>query len=100
MTALVGLLMYGIPNMKLDKKLIEKRNQIMEKEGISFFCNVNVGVDKDPQELINNYDAILLACGASQARHLPIAGANLKNVHLAMDFFACKHQEFFRFKFS
>ena len=89
-----GLLMYGIPNMKLDKKLIEKRNQIMEKEGISFFCNVNVGVDKDPREIIENYDAILLACGASQARHLPIAGANLKNVHLAMDFLHANTKSF------
>ncbi len=81
-----GLLMYGIPNMKLDKKLVEKRTNIMREEGIEFKTGVFVGQDVDPEELIENYDALLLAFGSTRPRDLPVEGRNLHGIHFAMDF--------------
>lgn len=66
-----GLLMYGIPNMKLDKKVITRRIDLMKAEGISFVCGVDVGKDISSEEILKQYDAIVLACGAKQARTLP-----------------------------
>ena len=83
-----GLLMYGIPNMKLDKKIIERRIQLMKEEGIIFITNKNVGVDLTKEELLLNYDAIVLCCGAKQARDLKVPGRNSKGIHLAVDFLA------------
>ncbi|MFW5801705.1 MAG: glutamate synthase subunit beta, partial [Spirochaeta sp.] len=81
-----GLLMYGIPNMKLDKALVQKRNRIMEQEGIDFRPNTNVGVDITMQQLVEDYDAVLIAAGATNPRDLPVPGRELKGVHFAMDF--------------
>lgn len=81
-----GLLMYGIPNMKLDKELVEKRNGIMAEEGIEFRPNTNVGVDIPVQKLVDDYDAVLIAAGATKPRDLPVPGRELKGVHFAMDF--------------
>ena len=81
-----GLLMYGIPNMKLDKALVEKRNAIMADEGITFVPNTTVGRDVDPNDLVADFDAVLLACGATKPRDLPIPGRELRGIHFAMEF--------------
>jgi len=81
-----GLLMYGIPNMKLEKSDIERRVQLMRDEGIEFIVNADVGKNVDVKELVDGNDAVLLATGATLARDLPIPGREAKGVHLAMDF--------------
>ena len=82
-----GLLMYGIPNMKLDKRIVvDRRVQIMEAEEIKFVTNCEVGVNLSAQDLVNDFDAIVLCGGATKPRDLPVEGRNLKGVHFAMDF--------------
>ncbi len=81
-----GLLMYGIPNMKLDKRLVEQRNAIMASEGIEFRPGVWVGRDIDPEQLIADWDAVLLTVGATKPRDLPTPGRQLNGIHFAMDF--------------
>src|SRR5262245_40604708 len=82
-----GLLMYGIPNMKLDKeKVVLRRLQTMEKEGVTFVCNTEVGKDLPAQQLMDQFDAIVLCTGATKPRDLPIPGRELKGVHFAMEF--------------
>jgi glutamate synthase (NADPH/NADH) small chain len=81
-----GLLMYGIPDFKLEKARVHRRVEQMRAEGIEFRCNANVGVNVDVQELRENYDALLLTGGATQGRDLPIPGRELKGVHFAMEF--------------
>lgn len=81
-----GLLMYGIPNMKLDKKLVEQRNGMMTAEGISFRTNVDIGRDISAKELLDRHDAVVLACGATRPRDLPVPGRDLEGIHFAMDF--------------
>ncbi|WP_297568628.1 glutamate synthase subunit beta [uncultured Faecalibaculum sp.] len=81
-----GLLMYGIPNMKLDKSVVERRIRKMEAEGIRFVFNVEAGVDVSREELKQEYDAILLSCGSRQARDLQIPGRELSGIHFAVDY--------------
>jgi len=82
-----GLLMYGIPNMKLDKEeVVLRRLKLMEKEGIKFICNATVGENVEPQDLIAKFDATVLCTGATQPRNLPIEGRDLKGVHFAMEY--------------
>ncbi|MEL0066578.1 MAG: glutamate synthase subunit beta [Gammaproteobacteria bacterium] len=81
-----GLLMYGIPNMKLDKGVVERRIQLLRDEGIEFIVNADVGKSIDPTQLVADNDAVLLATGATLARDLPIPGRDAKGVHLAMEF--------------
>lgn len=81
-----GLLMYGIPNMKLDKGIVERRIQLMRDEGVAFEVNADVGKNVDAQPLVDGNDAVLLATGATVARDLPIPGRDARGVHLAMDF--------------
>jgi len=81
-----GLLMYGIPNMKLEKTLIDRRVDLMREEGIEFVTNANVGDNIDVKELVSNNDAMLLATGATTPRDLPVEGRDLEGVHFAMDF--------------
>src|SRR5262245_41400422 len=82
-----GLLMYGIPNMKLDKKLVvERRIKLMEAEGVKFVTNCEVGVKLPAEQLRKDHDAIVLCGGATKPRDLPIEGRNLKGVHFAMEF--------------
>ena len=82
-----GLLMYGIPNMKLDKKeVVLRRLKVMEQEGIKFICNANVGDNVEPQIFRKEYDATVICTGATQPRDLPIEGRSLKGVHFAMEF--------------
>lgn len=81
-----GLLMYGIPNMKLDKRLVQKRIDLMAAEGIEFVLNTNVGADVAAARLRAEYDAVILACGATKPRDLSIPGRHLKGIHFAMQF--------------
>ncbi len=81
-----GLLMYGIPNMKLDKSVVQRRIDLLAAEGIEFRPGVDVGEDLAPEELRLQFDAIVLACGATKPRDLPVEGRDLKNIHFAMDF--------------
>ncbi len=82
-----GLLMYGIPNMKLDKeKVLMRRIRILEEEGIKFVCNTEIGKDISASALVNDNDAVILCIGAGKPRDLPIEGRNLKGIHFAMDF--------------
>ena len=81
-----GLLMYGIPNMKLEKNDVLRRVGLMEEEGVKFVTNANVGVDVCPKELMANNDAVLLATGATNPRNLPIPGRELNGIHFAMEF--------------
>ena len=83
-----GLLMYGIPNMKLGKReVVLRRTKLMEEEGISFVCNTEVGGAAYPAEkLRTDFDAVVIATGSTQPRDLPIEGRSLKGIHFAMDF--------------
>ncbi len=81
-----GLLMYGIPNMKLDKGIVERRVKLLRDEGVEFELNADVGNTVDVQQLIAENDALLLATGALVARDLPIPGRDGPGVHLAMEF--------------
>jgi glutamate synthase (NADPH/NADH) small chain len=82
-----GLLMYGIPNMKLDKKeVVLRRLNLLEKEGVKFVCNTEVGKNLPAEKLLKNFDAVILATGATKPRDLPIPGRELKGIHFAMDF--------------
>ncbi len=81
-----GLLRYGIPDFKLDKKFIDRRIKLMEEEGITFKTNANVGVNIDATELKKEFDAIVLSGGATSPRDLPIQGRELKGIYFAMEF--------------
>lgn len=89
-----GLLMYGIPNIKLEKGVIERRLDIMKAAGITFLLNAEVGKDISPQALVENYDAVLLCAGAGKARELEVEGRNLKGVYQAMDFLKSNTKSF------
>jgi len=82
-----GLLMYGIPNMKLDKRqVVERRLKLMEAEGITFRCNAHVGRNFESRLLLKEFDAIVICTGATQARDLHVDGRKLDGVHFAMDY--------------
>ncbi len=82
-----GLLMYGIPNMKLDKSVIYRRQRLMEAEGVTFRTGVNVGADLAASDLLKGYDAVVLACGAKQARGLKGGDPKeIKGIYYAVDF--------------
>ena len=85
-----GLLMYGIPNMKLDKGIVERRVDLMRQEGVTFVTNADVGDGTDGTlsvtDLIDEVDALLLTTGATVPNNLPIPGRELDGVHFAMDF--------------
>ena len=81
-----GLLMYGIPNMKLDKDVVQRRVDLLAEEGIEFKTNIEVGKDITSDELKSNYDAVVIATGATKPRDLDVDGRSLKGVHFAMEF--------------
>ncbi|KAK4228981.1 putative glutamate synthase [NADPH] [Podospora fimiseda] len=81
-----GLLMYGIPNMKLDKRVVERRTNFMAAEGIQFKTGVAIGEDIKLMDLKAENDAVIIATGATVARDLPIKGRNLEGIHYAMEF--------------
>ena len=81
-----GLLALGIPDFKLDKGVLNRRLDIMGKEGIKFETGVNVGVDLPAEQLLEDFDAICLACGSTVPRDLPVPGRELDGVHFAMEY--------------
>ena len=82
-----GLLMYGIPNMKLEKnEVVLRRIKLLEDEGVKFVCNCEVGKDVTSKQLMDDFDAVVLCTGATKPRDLPIEGRALKGVHFAMEF--------------
>ncbi len=82
-----GLLMYGIPNMKLDKQeVVQRRLTLLEDEGVKFVCNTTVGGNYPAENLSKEFDATILCTGATKPRDLPIPGRELKGIHFAMDF--------------
>lgn len=81
-----GLLIYGIPDFKLEKWVVERRVQIMQDEGIEFKVNTEVGTDVSVQEIMDHYDVIVVCTGATIPRDLNIPGRNAKGVHFAMEF--------------
>ncbi|MFO1401755.1 MAG: glutamate synthase subunit beta [Steroidobacteraceae bacterium] len=82
-----GLLMYGIPNMKLDKRaVVLRRIGQLEQEGVKFLCNAHVGENVEAQLLLKDFDAIVVCTGATQPRDLPVEGRKLGGVHFAMEY--------------
>lgn len=81
-----GLLMYGIPNMKLEKSVVDRRVSLMKAEGIEFLTGVNVGKDIGADELLKTYDAVVICCGAGNPRDLKVENRNVKGVYFAVDF--------------
>jgi glutamate synthase (NADPH/NADH) small chain len=82
-----GLLMYGIPNMKLDKReIVLRRIELMEQSGIKFLCNANVGDNVEAQLLLRDFDATVICTGATEPRDLPVDGRALGGVHFAMEY--------------
>ncbi len=81
-----GLLMYGIPNMKLDKRVVQRRVDLLAQEGIRFITRCEVGRDLPAGKLLEDYDAVVLCCGATKPRDLPVEGRNLRGIHFAMEF--------------
>jgi len=81
-----GLLMYGIPQMKLEKQLVDRRVKLLAQEGVNFVVGTCVGKDFPTARLRADFDAVVLCGGATKARDLPIEGRNLKGIHLAMEF--------------
>lgn len=80
-----GLLMYGIPNMKLDKKIVERRINLMKAEGVTFITNADVGRNVDARQLLSEYDAVALCCGAKKARPLSAQGSDAQGIMFAVD---------------
>ncbi len=81
-----GLLMYGIPNMKLDKQIVQRRIDLMAAEGVKFITNTEVGRDYPAEQLLAEFDAVVLCGGATKPRDLPVAGRDLNGIHFAMEF--------------
>lgn len=81
-----GLLMYGIPNMKLEKRIVERRIHLMEAEGVTFLTNTDVGKDISAKQLVKEYDAVVLCCGAKQPRDLNVEKRNTQGIYFAVDF--------------
>jgi glutamate synthase (NADPH/NADH) small chain len=81
-----GLLIYGIPNMKLDKSLVENRVRIMSEENVKFVLNSEVGHDVPVSRMLNDFDAIVLCCGSTNERRLNVPGSDLNGVHTAIEF--------------
>jgi glutamate synthase (NADPH) small chain len=84
--AIGGLLRFGIPDFKLNKKIIDRRLAILKEEGIQFVCNANIGVNVSIETLVAEYDAICIAIGAGQPRDIQVEGRNLKGIHFALDY--------------
>ena len=88
-----GLLIYGIPNFKLEKFVVERRTNLLKKSGIKFIQSFEVGKDKTLDELKEQHDAILISTGVYKAREIEIPGQNLKNIFPAMDFLTASNKK-------
>ncbi|HMA99579.1 MAG TPA: FAD-dependent oxidoreductase, partial [Spirochaetota bacterium] len=87
-----GLLRYGIPDFKLKKKIIDRRLNLMQEQGIRFECNVEIGEDISMRYLKNNYDAVVLAIGAGKPRDLPLASRSLQGIYFAMEYLTASNK--------
>jgi glutamate synthase (NADPH) small chain len=88
-----GLLMYGIPNMKLDKEqVVLRRLNVLEAEGVTFVCNTEVGKDLPVETLLKDFDAVVLCTGSTRPRDLTVPGRDLQGVHFAMEFLTANTQ--------
>ncbi len=81
-----GLLMYGIPNMKLEKHIIDRKTNVMKEEGIEFITSANVGKDIKAEKILKDFDRVILTCGASNPRDIKIAGREANGIYFAVDF--------------
>ena len=81
-----GLLRYGIPDFKLEKRIVDRRLEQLHAEGIEFQTNINVGVNPTGEQLMKDFDAVMLAIGAEKHRDVEIPGRELKGIHYAMDY--------------
>ena len=81
-----GLLMYGIPNMKLEKQVVERKINVMEAEGVIFVTGTDVGKDLKAEKLLKDFDRVVLACGASNPRDINVPGRDAKGIYFAVDF--------------
>jgi glutamate synthase (NADPH/NADH) small chain len=81
-----GLLMYGIPNMKLDKSIVERRVDLLKQAGVHFVLNTEVGKDISAKSIVDSFNAVVLCGGATKARSIEIEGSNSKGIHFAVDF--------------
>ncbi|MGN0710614.1 MAG: glutamate synthase subunit beta, partial [Anaerovoracaceae bacterium] len=81
-----GLLMYGIPNMKLEKHIVDRRIKLMEAEGVEFVYNTAIDTKKQAEKLLKDFDAVILACGASVPRDIQVSGREGKGIYFAVDF--------------
>jgi glutamate synthase (NADPH/NADH) small chain len=81
-----GLLMYGIPNMKLEKHIIDRKIKIMQEEGVKFVTNADIGKDAKSKKLVEGFDRVVLACGASNPRDITAPGRDAKGIYFAVDF--------------
>jgi glutamate synthase (NADPH/NADH) small chain len=87
-----GLLRYGIPEFKMEKRVLDRRLQLMEKEGVAFRTSAHVGVNVPVEELRREFGAIVLAGGAGQPRDLPMPGRDLRGIHFAMDYLTLQNK--------
>jgi glutamate synthase (NADPH/NADH) small chain len=87
-----GLLRYGVPDFKLSKATIDRRLEIMVKEGLTIRTNVNIGVDIPIRDIVNQYDAVCVATGASRPRDLMVEGRDLNGIHFALDFLVSQNK--------
>lgn len=81
-----GLLMYGIPNMKLEKKVIDRKINVMKEEGVTFVTGANVGKNYKAAKLLKEFDSVVLACGASNPRDINVPGRDAEGIYFAVDF--------------
>lgn len=81
-----GLLMYGIPNMKLEKQIVDRKRRVMEEEGVTFVTGVDVGRGMKADQLQRDFDRVILACGASRPRDIQVPGRDAKGIYFAVDF--------------
>jgi glutamate synthase (NADPH/NADH) small chain len=81
-----GLLMYGIPNMKLEKQIIDRRVNLMKEEGVTFMTNANVGENYEADQILKDYDKVILTCGASNPRDIKAPGRDADGIYFAVDF--------------
>ena len=88
-----GLLMYGIPNFKLEKNVVDRRVKLMEAEGIKFATNANVGFNVKVEDLRRDFDAIVLCGGSTKPRDLPVPGRDLKGIYFAMDYLPLQNKK-------
>ena len=92
-----GLLMYGIPNMKLEKQIVARRVALMKEEGIVFVTNADIGIDITAEEIMGKFDSVILCCGAKKPRKLQVENCNIEGVYFAVDFLTATTKSFLQY---